>query len=139
LAEVFGRPRERDANQPPARVENLDQQIGQLKVEVRVTWLKKSFRGQAWSVEWKRTRIEPAHSPIPMRRPCALIGLNPSTLHEQPKQEAPFNERRMRWLDEPSLQTPCDGVEPRRLHLNRGLASEGRRINAKRVRRECVV
>jgi putative transposase len=41
----------------------------------------------------------------------------------------------MRLIDQQYLRTPFYGVEQMRLHLNRELAGEGIRINAKRVRR----
>jgi putative transposase len=91
---VFGKRRGQDAKQQEELVEALDQQIGQLKVEL--DWLKKS---QAWTVEQKRSLIEPDHRRIPVRRQCELIGLTPSSLYDQPKQEAPFNERLMRLID----------------------------------------
>ena len=79
--------------------------------------------------------IEPAHREIPIRRQCELIGLNPSTLYYQPKQEEPFNERLMRLMDAQYLRTPFYGVEQMRLHLNRELAPEDIKVTEKRVRR----
>jgi putative transposase len=79
--------------------------------------------------------IEPAHDQISIRRQCELIGLNPSTLYYQPKQENPFNERLMRLIDAQYLRTPFYGVEQMQFYLNRELAPEGIKVNAKRVRR----
>jgi len=79
--------------------------------------------------------VEPGHSQIPIRRQCELIGLNPSTLYYQPKQEDPFNERLMRLIDAQYLRTPFYGVEQMRLYLNRELAPEDIKVNEKRVRR----
>ena len=79
--------------------------------------------------------VEPAHSEIPIRRQCDLLGLSPSTLYYRPREADPFNERLMRMIDRQHLATPFYGVEQMRLHLNRELALEGVTVNAKRVRR----
>lgn len=79
--------------------------------------------------------IEPIHRVIPVRRQCELLGLSPSTLYYQPCGEDVFNQRLMRLIDEQYLRTPFYGVQQMRLHLNRLLASEDLKVNAKRVRR----
>ena len=79
--------------------------------------------------------IEPADKQIPIRRQCELLGLHRSTLYYQPRSEDAFNERLMRLIDEQYLRTPFYGVEQMRLHLNRVLAPQRVKVNAKRVRR----
>jgi len=79
--------------------------------------------------------IEPADKQIPIRRQCELLGLHRSTLYYQPRGEDAFNERLMRLIDEQYVRTPFYGVEQMRLHLNRVLAPQRVKINAKRVRR----
>jgi putative transposase len=64
--------------------------------------------------------IELAHHQISIRRQCELLGLHPSTLHYQPKQD-PFNERRMQLMDAQYLKTPFNGVDQIRLYLSREL------------------
>jgi putative transposase len=93
LPEMFGKRHEEDAKQQEGLVEALYQQSGQLKVEL--DWLRKS---RDWTVDQKRQMIEPAHREISIRRQCELLGLNPSTLYYQPKQEDPFNERLMQLM-----------------------------------------
>lgn len=82
--------------------------------------------------------IDPTYPQIPVRRQCELLGLAPSTLYYRRRGATgpqAFNDRLMRLIDEQYLRTPFYGVEQMRLHLNRALASEGVRVNAKRIRR----
>ena len=79
--------------------------------------------------------IEPNHKQLSIRRQCELLSLNPSTLYYQPRRENAFNERLMKLIDQQHIKTPFYGVEQMRLHLNRLLAGEGRKVNPKRVRR----
>ncbi|MBS3822108.1 MAG: IS3 family transposase, partial [Phycisphaerae bacterium] len=88
-----------------------------------------------FTIERKRAMIDPADTQIPIRRQCELLGLHRSTLYYQPRGEDAFNERLMRLIDEQYVQTPFYGVEQMRLHLNRILAPQRVKINAKRVRR----
>ena len=79
--------------------------------------------------------IDPVDTQIPIRRQCALLGLHRSTLYYRPRGEDAFNERLMWLIDQQYVRTPFYGVEQMRLHLNRVLAPQRVKVNAKRVRR----
>jgi putative transposase len=79
----------------------------------------------------KRTLVEADHPTLSVRRQCALLGLNRSTLYATPAQESPFNLHLMRLIDEQYLKTPFYGWPRMTAHLRR----QGYAINAKRVRR----
>ena len=69
----------------------LYQQIGQLKVEL--DWLKKK---SALSGEEKRAWLEPGHPQLSLRRPCAMLGLERSSLNYQPELESAGDQQLMR-------------------------------------------
>jgi putative transposase len=75
--------------------------------------------------------IEPEHAAISIRRQCALLGLNRSTLYYQPATESVFNLQLMRLIDEQYLQTPFYGWPRMTAHLRR----QGYQVNGKRIRR----
>jgi putative transposase len=75
--------------------------------------------------------IEPKHPTMSIRRQCALLGLNRSTLYYQPATESAFNLKVMRLIDEQYLQTPFYGWPRMTAHLRR----QGYQVNGKRIRR----
>ena len=79
----------------------------------------------------KRALIEREHPRISIRRQCALLGLNRSTLYYQPAAESAFNLQLMRLIDEQYLQTPFYGWPRMTAHLRR----QGYQVNGKRIRR----
>ena len=104
----------------------LYQQIGQLKVEV--DWLKKKL---ALSVEQKRQLLEPEHPQVSLRRQCALLGLEGSSLHYKPVGESAENVHLMRLLDTQYTATPFYGSR----RMTAWLRSQGYAVNRKRVTR----
>ena len=105
---------------------DLYEQIGRLKMELE--WLKKRLPN---SIEAKRIMVKPEHGAISIRRQCALLGLNRSTLYYQPATESAFNLQLMRLIDEQYLQTPFYGWSRMTAHLRR----QGYHVNGKRIRR----
>ncbi len=83
------------------------------------------------ALDTKRALIEPEYSNISIRRQCALLGLNRSTLYYRPATESDFNLQLMRLIDEQYLQTPFYGWPRMTAHLRR----QGYRVNGKRIRR----
>jgi putative transposase len=75
--------------------------------------------------------IEPDSAAISIRRQCALLGLNRSTLYYQPATESAFNLQLMRLIDEQYLLTPFYGWPRMTVHLQR----QGYQVNGKRIRR----
>ncbi len=75
--------------------------------------------------------VEPGHPTISIRRQCALLGLNRSTLYYQPAAESAFNLQLTRLIDEQYLQTPFYGWPRMTAHLRR----QGYQVNGKRIRR----
>jgi putative transposase len=95
---------------------------------MELEWLKKRLPN---SIEAKRAMIEPEHAAISIRRQCALLGLNRSTLYYQPATESAVNLQLMRLIDEQYLQTPFYGWPRMTAHLRR----QGYHVNGKRIRR----
>lgn len=75
--------------------------------------------------------IEREHPEISLRRQCALIGLNRSSLYYEPAGESPYNLLLMRLIDEQYTRTPFYGW-PR---MTAYLRSKEHPVNGKRVRR----
>jgi putative transposase len=82
-------------------------------------------------VEEKRTRIEPGHPPVSIRRPCTLLGLARSRLYSQPVPEGAANLQLMRLIDEQYPATPFDGIR----RMTAWLRSQGCALHPKRVGR----
>ncbi len=82
-------------------------------------------------LDTKRALIEHEHPTLSIRRQCALLGLNRSTLYYQPAAESAFNLELMRLIDEQYLQTPFYGWPRMTAHLRR----QGYQVNGKRIRR----
>lgn len=75
--------------------------------------------------------LEPQDGLFSVRRQCALLGLNRSSLYYEPVGESQENLDLMRLLDEQYTRTPCYGV----LKMEAYLRSLGHNVNTKRVRR----
>jgi putative transposase len=78
-----------------------------------------------------RPLIEAGHPELSVRRQCALLGLNRSSLYYEPAPESPENLRLMRLVDE--RYTACPFYGSRR--LTAWLVSQGEAVNRKRVQR----
>ena len=79
------------------------------------------------SAERKRPLIEAGHPELSVRRQCALLGLNRSSLYYEPAGEAPEDLRLMRKVDERYTAHPFYG--------SRRMTRQGEEVNRKRVRR----
>jgi len=75
--------------------------------------------------------IETNHPFLSLRRQCELLGLNRSTLYDQPSGESAENLHLMRLIDEQYLRTPFYG----RLRMTACLRRQGYHVNHKRVQR----
>ena len=82
-------------------------------------------------LDTKCALIEHEHPTLSIRRQCALLGLNRSTLYYQPAAESTFNLELMRLIDEQYLQTLFYGWPRMTAHLRR----QGYQVNGKRIRR----
>jgi putative transposase len=87
-----------------AREAQLYEQIGRLKMELE--WLKKKLPPSA---EHKRPLIDVGHTELSVRRQCALLGLNRSSLYYEPAGETPEALRLMRLIDEQYTAFPFYG------------------------------
>jgi putative transposase len=79
----------------------------------------------------RRALIEPGHAELSIRRQCALLGLNRSTLYYEPAAETAANLRLMRLIDEEYTAHPFSGSRK----LTRWLVQHGEAVNRKRVQR----
>jgi len=75
--------------------------------------------------------IERDHPAISVRRQCALIGLNRSSMYTEPVGESELNLHLMRLIDEQYLRTPFYGYPKMTVELQR----QGYAVNRKRVAR----
>ena len=75
--------------------------------------------------------IEPKHPQVSVRRQCALLSLNRTSLYVKPHPTSDVNERLMRRLDELFTAHPFLGYRKLAALANR----EGFAVNIKRVRR----
>jgi putative transposase len=75
--------------------------------------------------------IEPSHAQLSVRRQCALLGVNRSSLYYEPVTETPENLRLMRRID--AQYTACPFYGSRK--MTRWLMQEGEAVNRKRVQR----
>src|SRR4051794_35344897 len=96
----------------------------------RWSWSGSKKKLLASAEQW-RALIEPEHAQLSVRRQCALLGLNRSSLYYEPAGETPENLRLMRLLDE--QYTACPFYGSRR--LTAWLAQQGEEVNRKRVQR----
>jgi putative transposase len=78
-----------------------------------------------------RPLIEVGHAQLSVRRQCALLGLNRSSLYHEPAGETAENLRLMRLLDEAYTAHPFYGSR----RLTAWLVSQGEAVNRKRVQR----
>src|SRR4051794_16154399 len=109
-----------------AREAELYEQIGRLQREL--AWMKKKLPPSA---ERKRPLIEVDHPELSVRRQCALLGLNRSSLYYEPAGETPENLRLMRLIDEQYTARPFYGSR----RMTRWLIEQGEEVNRKRVQR----
>ena len=91
-------------------------------------WVKKKLD---WPAEQKRAWIEPDHPQLSLRRQCALLGLERSSLYYEAVEERAENLRLMRLLDEQYTATPFYGIR----RMTAWLRKQGYSINHKRVSR----
>jgi putative transposase len=75
--------------------------------------------------------IEPGHPQLSVRRQCALLGLNRSTLYYEPAGETAENLRLMRQIDAEYTAHPFYGSRK----MTRWLVQQGEAVNRKRVQR----
>jgi putative transposase len=75
--------------------------------------------------------IEPSHRELSVRRQCALLGVNRSSLYYEPVAETPENLRLMRRIDAQYTAHPFYGSRK----MTRWLVQEGEAVNRKRVQR----
>jgi putative transposase len=78
-----------------------------------------------------RGLIESGHEHLSVRRQCALLGLNRSSLYYQAAQENAENLRLMRLLDQEYTRHPFYGSR----RLTQWLRTQGEEVNRKRVQR----
>ena len=83
------------------------------------------------SAERKRPLIEVDNPELSVRRQCALLGLNRSSLYYEPAGETTENLRLMRLIDE--QYTACPFYGSRR--MTACLINQGEAVNRKRVQR----
>jgi len=83
------------------------------------------------STEDKCGMIQREHSPLSIRKQCALIGLNRSNVYYQAASESPENVLLMKLLDEEYTRYPFKGVRKLECYLR----DLGYVVNHKRVRR----
>jgi putative transposase len=79
----------------------------------------------------RRALVEPEHAQLSVRRQCALLGLNRSSLYYAPAAETPANLRLMRLIDAEYTAHPFYGSR----RLTAWLAQQGEAVNRKRVQR----
>lgn len=72
-------------------------------------------------VEQKRQLIEPGHPRLSLRRQCALLGLERSSLYYQPAGARAEDGHLMRLLDEQYTATPLYGMR----RMTAGLRGQG--------------
>ena len=75
--------------------------------------------------------IDPSHPELSVRRQCALLGLNRSSLYYELVPETAENLRLMRRIDEQYTAHPFYGSRK----MTRWLVQEGEAVNRKRVQR----
>jgi putative transposase len=85
----------------------------------------------ACSIEQRRSLVDPGQAEISVRRQCELLGVNRSGLYYEPVGENSENLEVMRLLDEQYTRTPFYGSRK----MVEWLATQGRRVNRKRVSR----
>ena len=79
----------------------------------------------------RKERIDPTDQSIPISRQCELLGLARSSFYYEAKPETEQNLRLMRMLDRQFTATPFYGVR----RMTAWLATQGEKVNPKRVRR----
>ena len=109
-----------------AREAELYEQIGRLKMELE--WMKKKLPPSA---EHKRPLIDVGHPELSVRRQCALLGLNRSSLNYEPAGESPEALPLMRLIDEQYTAYPFYGSR----RMAHWLTQRGEPVNRKRVQR----
>src|SRR5579864_4712521 len=81
------------------------------------------------SADARRRLVEPGHPELSVRRQCALLGLNRSSLYYEPAGESPENLRLMRRIDEQYTARPFYGSRK----MTTWLVRQGEDVNRKRV------
>lgn len=79
----------------------------------------------------KRSLMEPGHEELSVRRQCALLGLNRSSVYYDSAPESEGNLALMRLIDEQYTKCPFYGSR----RIAAWLRSEGHEVNRKRVQR----
>ena len=128
---TVGRPKKGKPDE--VSVAELYEQIGRLKMELELEWLKK--KGE-WlnecgeSVDVRRQLIDEDSPDLSVHRQCELLGLSRSTWYYEAA-ETEANRCWMRLIDEPYLETPFYG----RRRMTVWLPHAGHVVNRKRVQR----
>jgi len=126
LPKIFSGRYEKKEMQGKELIDQLYQQIGQLKVEL--DWLKKKLD---LSVDQARQLIDFGHGEIPISRQCELLGLPRSSLYYRSRGDDSEDRILMRLIDDQYTRTPFYG--PRR--MTAWLRSRGHPVNRKGVSR----
>jgi putative transposase len=100
---LFNRDRTRHHRAQQEQEVELYEQIGCRKMALE--WLKKKLPD---SVKAQRLMIDLDVPHLSIRRQCALLGLNRSTLYSAPATASERHVRLMRLIDEPYTKTPFD-------------------------------
>lgn len=127
LPQIFDSPKKANNLEQEELINQLYQQLGQLKVELAFGEKKICpFRVMS-GVD----TLEPEKKRISVRRQCELLGLNRSGLYYRDKPPSEEDAILMRILDEQYRKPPFYGYRRMTAHLQR----LGYRVNQKRVRR----
>ncbi|HTU90593.1 MAG TPA: IS3 family transposase [Gemmataceae bacterium] len=86
---------------------------------------------QPSSAEAKRSLVEAGHAELSVRRQCELLGLNRSSLYDEPAGEMADKLRLMRRIDARYTARPYYGSRRMTVWLRR----QGEEVNRKRVQR----
>jgi putative transposase len=109
-----------------ARKAELFEHIRRLKMELE--WMRRKLPPSA---ERKRPLIETGRPELSVRRQCALVGLNRSSLYYEPAAESPEALRLIRLIDEQDTAYPFYGSR----RIAKWLTQRGEPVNRKRVQR----
>lgn len=105
IPEAFSTKRKQQATDQQALVDELCKSIGQLKVEN--DFLKKTL---TVPLEARKTWVEPEHAVLSIRKQCALLGINRSSLYYRSAGIDDYSLLLMHELDKQYTETPFYGV-----------------------------
>src|SRR5215204_49240 len=124
LPQIFDNSNKSPTEQNEELVNQLYQQIGQMKVEL--DWLKKNL---PFSAKVKRALVEPENKRISILRQCQLLGINRSTIYYRQQPESVEDGELMRLIDQQYTETPFYGYRRMTVYLQ----NLGYQVNHKRV------